>query len=423
MSTMRLRFPLVVAVLALTAFGDVATPRSPSPPRTHRQAPTTHAVRRPVPRFSFRFNGRGFGHGVGMSQYGAYGAARAGMNADQIMAMYYTGTAISSLPPTTVRVQLVGSAPAVTVASAGAWVVLDDGAPLTAGQALPPATDLTLAQTAGVFALARADGALVARRPGPIVLSPAGPGGAISVNGVRYRGVVRVTAVPAGITVVNAVGLEDYLQGVVPLEMPAPWGDVAPAALEAQAIAARSYAMATRRTGDFDMYPDERSQMYGGVDAEDPRTSRAVQATAGRVVTSQGAVATTFFFSTSGGRTENAENVFGNPVPYLVSVDDARFDRLSPRFVWRGADVQTFTDARLGKLLGTKPVLNMRIVTRGVSGRAIQVRVTTRGGGVKLVSGAEIRRVLGLSSTWFSVVRSVQGTVRRSNSQAVPSSA
>jgi len=191
--------------------------------------------------------------------------------------------------------------------------------------------------------------------------------------------------------------------------MPPSWGADAPAALEAQAIAARSYAMATRRTsGPFDMYADTRSQVYGGVDAEDPRTNRAVRATAGRVVTHEGRIATTFFFSTSGGRTEDVQHVFGGPVPYLVSVDDAAFDRLSPRHVWRGRDVMTITDTRLGSLLGTRPVLSIRVVRRGASGRAVTVRVTARGGGVRVMSGAEVRRALGLRSAWFGVSRRVR---------------
>ena len=160
--------------------------------------------------------------------------------------------------------------------------------------------------------------------------------------------------IPAGttLTTVNHVDLEEYLPGVVPREMPPQWGDTAPAALEAQAIAARSYAMATRRSGgEFDMYADERSQVYGGASAEDPRANAAVAATAGKVVTLNGQIVTTFFFSTSGGRTENVENVFsGGPRSYLVSVDDNAFDATSPHHVWR--DPKTFTDARTSHLMG-----------------------------------------------------------------------
>ncbi len=409
MPTVRLPAPLV-AVAAGLIVATVAQTSQAAPTEQPREvARTTTAVTKrpaPPPRFTFRITGRGYGHGVGMSQYGAYGAALAGMTAEAILALYYPGTTLAQLPPTTVRVELVARATVVGLASPGTWAL--DGDPATGRvQPLPVATPLSVRGERGGIVVTQADGTAIMRRPGPVLLTPA-PGGAVTLDGVAYRGALRVVPVGAGVRVVNVVGLEDYLQGVVAREMPASWGARAPAALQAQAIAARSYAVATRRSGDFDMYADERSQVYGGVAAEDPRTNAAVQATAGRVVTHQGQVATTFFFSTSGGRTENAEHVFGNPVPYLVSVDDARFDRLSPRFIWRGSDVQTFTEARLGRLLGTKPVVNMRIVRRGVSGRAVTVRVTSRGGGVKQMSGADVRRALGLSSSWFGVVRTVR---------------
>ena len=130
----------------------------------------------------------------------------------------------------------------------------------------------------------------------------------------------------------NVVGLEAYLQGVVPREMPSAWP---PEALKAQAVAARSYALATRAgRRAFDLYADVRSQVYGGVAAEEPATTTAVDATAGQVVLYDGKVATTFFFSTSGGRTASAADAWsGEPVPYLVSVADP-YDDASPYHDW-----------------------------------------------------------------------------------------
>ena len=98
--------------------------------------------------------------------------------------------------------------------------------------------------------------------------------------------------------VVNVVALEAYLRGVVPREMPKHWPLEA---LKAQAVAARSYALVRLLKGKpFDLYSDWRSQVYGGIAAEAPRATEAVQATAGQVVLYQGKVATTFFFSSSG---------------------------------------------------------------------------------------------------------------------------
>ncbi len=362
--------------------------------------------RKVVPRFMFRFPGRGYGHGVGMSQYGAYGMALDGRTAAEIITTYYRGTTIATVPTTTVRVLLASGVKNPQVAASGTWSVTADGG--TVPQVLDAGAAYTVKSTgADRLMLASADGRAVATRTGVLVLTPL-DGGTLSLNGKSYRGVLRITPQGAGVTVINAVDLESYLLGVVPREVPASWGDRAPAVLEAQAIAARSYAIATKKTGAFDMYADERSQVYGGASGEDPRTTAAVQATAGQVATYGGRVATTFFFSTSGGITENAENVFSNPVPYLVSINDAKYDKLSPVHLWRGADILRFTDTRLGQLLGTKPVLTMKITKRGVSPRAMRVRITTRTGGVKIMTGAQVRSALGLRSSWFEVRRSIR---------------
>lgn len=399
---------VLTAGLLIPAVGHAADARSTSSDRAEATGATEHAKKKkkPVPRFTFRFPGRGFGHGVGMSQYGAYGMALDGKSAEDIITTYYRGTTISELPTTTVRVLLVGGAPRARVSSSDELTV--GGGDGDGSQTLPGDTELFVRHAGGGrIVVARADGRTVAERKGSLVLTPK-DGGTISLNGTRYRGSLQVTQLGSSVRVINVIDLEDYLLGVVPREMPASWGDRAPAVLEAQAITARSYAIATKKAGPFDMYADERSQVYGGAGGEDSRTSAAVRATAGKVATYQGKVATTYFFSTSGGRTENSENVFSNPVPYLVSINDATYDRISPRHLWRGEDIQRFTDTRLGQLLGTKPVLSMKIIKRSASPRALRVRITTRSGGVKIMTGPEVRRALGLRSHWFEIRRSVR---------------
>lgn len=399
---------VLTAGLLVPAAAHAADARTTSPKSAEAatQSAKAKAKKKPVPRFTFRFPGRGFGHGVGMSQYGAYGMAQAGRSAEEIITTYYRGTQISDLPSTTVRVLLVGGATRARVASGGGWTIGAEGG--SPSQELPAGTELTVRHAGGGrIVLSRPDGRAVAERRGALVLQPA-EGGVVSLNGTRYRGALRVTPLGSSVRVINVIDLEEYLLGVVPREVPAAWGDRAPAVLEAQAIAARSYAIATKKTGAFDMYADERSQVYGGVPAEDARTSAAVKATAGRVATYQGKVATTFFFSTSGGRTENSENVFSSRVPYLVSINDAKYDRISPRHLWRGKDIPHFSDARLGQLLGTKAVLSMKIIRRGASPRATRVRITTRSGGVKVMTGPEVRRALGLRSHWFEIRRAVR---------------
>jgi stage II sporulation protein D len=177
--------------------------------------------------------------------------------------------------------------------------------------------------------------------------------------------------------------------------MPYTWH---PEALKAQAVAARSYALATRKTGAFDLYPDTRSQVYLGLEHEKPSTNAAVDATAGKVVLFEGQVAKTFFFSTSGGRTASAEDVWGEAVPYLVSVADP-YDSISPYHDWGPF---AFTGTKLaralkmqGRVLDLQPEVNS-------SGRIKSLTVVGSKGSIS-VTGTDLRRRLGLRSTWFGV--------------------
>ena len=146
----------------------------------------------------------------------------------------------------------------------------------------------------------------------------------VSVDGVAYRGSLRVAVNPRGLlNVVNRVDLEEYLYGVVPAEM-GPKRFDAIEGLKAQAVAARTYAMAHRNQFDaegYDICPGPKCQAYGGASVEDPLSTAAVDGTRGLVLAYQGQFADALFVSTCGGVTENVENVFsGGPVPYLVSV-------------------------------------------------------------------------------------------------------
>lgn len=416
------RHPVVV-IAALLGVAVPALGLVPPPPDTSglprvsaapapKPVPKTTKKKKPPPRFVFTFEGRGFGHGVGMSQYGAYGAARAGQSAQDIIARYYRGTTLTVLPVTPVRVLLGTGATTVTLSATGPWGVVAENTPLQVIRALPPGVDLKIARSGDAVVVSDPAGAELLKAQGPVRFAPADATTTTSFGGVRYRGAVRIIPDAATFTVVNHVDLEQYLPGVVVREMPAQWGDTAPAALQAQAIAARSYAMATKRSvGEFDMYDDERSQVYGGASSEDPRATAAVVATAGQVVTVDGKIVTTFFFSTSGGRTENVENVFSSgPRSYLVSVDDEAFDAASPHHIWR--DPKTFTDAELARLLGIKrPVRRIQVLARGVSPRVKLIRFTSRSGAVKEMRGTEVRRLLGLRDTWFTPRRRVRTPV------------
>lgn len=362
---------------------------------------------------AFVFEGRGFGHGVGMSQYGARGRAQAGWGTPRILAHYYRGATLARVPARTIRVLLAADAPAASITSPGAARAVGRVRGRVVRVPLAATATYRLRPVGARHVLLERDGRRVRLFAGPVRLRPAVAGGQIAWGerepraDRRYRGTLRVApAAGRRLQVVNAVALEDYLRGVVPREMSPSWAGDAAAALRAQAVAARSYALATLRTGsDFHVYDDTRSQVYGGVAAEDPRTDRAVAATRRTVLTHGGSVITAYFFSTSGGRTEDVQMAWPGSAarPYLVSVPDP-FDRISPYHVW--SDPPRFTAARLGELLRVgAPVAGVEILSRGASPRVRSVRVTTTDGREVTMSGADVRARLGLLDTWFTVRR------------------
>jgi len=334
----------------------------------------------------FLVSGRGWGHGVGLSQYGAWGFAQNGMPYDQILAHYYPGTTLGPAPVAQVRVLVAENRKVVRIGSA---------APFKATDASGAAYDVP----AGAYELG-ADLTLVLPDKSVTLAPPVRfePGDAPLELGRPYRGALVLLSNGKRVSAVDYVGLEQYLYGVVPGEMPADW---TPAALEAQAVAARSYALANLAVaGDFDLYSDTRSQVYRGIAVEDARTTAAVDATSGQVVLFDGQVAETFFFSTSGGRTAAAADVWGKPFPYLVSVDDP-YDTLSPYHEWGPV---LFTGKELAQQLGALAPHAVRDLTVGQdsSGRAAAVTLVGDVTSTQ-VSGVDLRRLLGLRSTWFDV--------------------
>jgi SpoIID/LytB domain protein len=340
----------------------------------------------------FLFSGHGWGHGVGMSQYGAYGYAQHGWTYDRILAHYYPGTKLGRAPVTTIRVLLADRRKALTISSEAPPLLTDGlGAVHTLG-----ATTVKL----GVALKLAVDGQPARALPPPLTLRPA-DGSTLSL-GRAYRGRILVDVVDGRLRAIDVVGLEQYLDGVVPAEMPSTWSTEA---LEAQAVAARSYALSTRQVAaPFDVYADTRSQLYLGVDAEKPATSEAVAATAGQVLFYGTTIAKTYFSSTSGGRTEAAADVWlGQSLPYLVSVPDP-YDAISPFHDWGPVPVPARTVAQ--RLAVPGRIVDAR-TTRNPAGRAATFDVSSLQGTnpvtVTSVPGTAARSELGLRSTWFDV--------------------
>ncbi|MDX1674824.1 MAG: SpoIID/LytB domain-containing protein [Longimicrobiales bacterium] len=232
--------------------------------------------------------------------------------------------------------------------------------------------------------------------------------GRVRVNGTAYRGAVLIRAAATGVTAVNLLDLETYLRGVVPLEIGAGRPPEALEAVKAQAVAARTYAirhLGRRDALGFDYYGTVADQVYGGADAEDPVSTRAVEETRGQILTYDGEPIEAYYHSTCGGRTAALEEVWrGAPRPYLRSVSDRRPDggwycEASNRFrwteAWSEADLlEALTVGLRDRGLGTiGEVRSIEVRGRTSSGRAAELEVRTDRG-VARVHGDSIRRVL-----------------------------
>jgi stage II sporulation protein D len=336
---------------------------------------------------TFTIRGAGFGHGVGMSQYGAMGYAQQGRNAAEILAHYYSGTALGTTDPDrAVRVQLVADTSSARIS----------GARQAGSRKLDPARTYVVKRRGLTQLDLSSGGRRLATFAAP--LQVAGEGGVTALGGVgSYRGVLSFApTLLKGISVINSVGLDDYLQGVVPAESPASW----PAeALKAQAIAARTYAITTAKSADFDHYADTRSQVYKGVGIETAATNGAVADTRGQIVTYNGQPVVTYFFSTSGGRTEAVENTTlgTEPKPWLKSVED-EFDGVSPRHRWTIKLTMKSARRKLGRLVQGS-FKGIRVTKRGASPRIMTAEVVGSRG-VTPTDGATLRARLGLFDTW-----------------------
>jgi stage II sporulation protein D len=335
---------------------------------------------------SWKVKGHGYGHGVGLSQYGAFGFAEHGRNYRQIIDHYFAHTDLSKSGGD-VRVLLGSGQGSVGFTGAGKAChkrIHEDGH----------------------YSFGVESGKVVLRKQGGHKVANCGGEGKAS-SGVRiegfgrYRGSLVAHATGGNILVINELRAEAYVKGVVPNEVPSSWPA---AALEAQAVVARSYGLATNRSGPFDQYADTRSQVYGGKDSETKETNKAVSATAKKVVTYRGEPAITYYFSTSGGRTENSEFGFagGNAVPYLKSVKDP-FDDASPVHKWEERYSDDEMESKLDGLFGGN-LRRIKVLQTGESPRIVKARVIGSSDS-STVTGDTLRSRLGLRSTWATFKR------------------
>jgi stage II sporulation protein D len=337
-------------------------------------------------------SGHGWGHGVGMSQWGAYGYARHGWKYRRILSHYYPGTKMGHVGELRVRVLLAHGAPAVTVGCAKPMRVTD-GRRLT--RTLPAGTYGIGPRL--VFPVRRHDRGLSFGHFATLDCARA----PLALDGRRYHGTFVLRSSGSALSVVNGLTLDTYLRGVVPSESPSRWPI---AALEAQAVAARSYAVTGLRPDSwYDLVPTTSDQVYGGVAAENPRSDHAIYATLGKVLTWDGQVARTYYSSSSGGRTEAVQDAWPGsaPIPYLRSVPDP-YDTYSPHHDWGPFH---YSATRLAARLGLGSAVESVNVEEDGSLRAQSVHFRLASGAEVSRSGEAVARTLDLQSTWFSIGR------------------
>jgi stage II sporulation protein D len=347
---------------------------------------------------SWVVRGHGFGHGVGMSQYGAYGYAKHGKDYRFILGHYYKGTKLGMLQgPRIVRV-LVG----ISDGDIGF-----SGATGACGKRLDSAREYEAHRSGGRVKLRTAQGGRPLADCGR-KLRAAG-GGQIEIGGIgAYRGALEVVPTDsdaASLNAVDAVPVDQYVKGVIPNESPASWPQ---AALRAQAVAARSYALTVQVSGNgFDLYDDTSSQVYKGLASETAATNQAAEATKGQVLTYGGEIAETYFSACSGGHTESIQNVFfGSPVPYLVGVEDP-YDYYCPLHTWTLKFSEPEINARLGSYLDGR-LESVQVTERGSSPRIVWARLHGSGG-VTRIRGDQLASALGGYDRWLTFRKLVDG--------------
>lgn len=249
------------------------------------------------------------------------------------------GSELTSAEADELRAQLEGAGFATTLISdapgssvnnrasqSGAQVKTDEAAaavavrPVTPGMVRPTARTGSSPSREVVAFGAGSSSTLFSSRAPLLFASDDESNAPVRLNDKPYRGRLEVFPnAQGGLTVVNVIGLEDYVRGVVPNEL-SPGSYPAIEALKAQAVAARTYALKNRgqfATAGFDLLPTTRSQVYGGLSTEHPLSTRAVVETRGLVATYRNEPINALYTSTCGGRTENAENIFNEASPYL----------------------------------------------------------------------------------------------------------
>lgn len=381
----------------------------------------------------FTFFGSGFGHGLGLSQWGAYGLAKEGWRPGRILTHFYSRTRVEPAEsvPRTLRIGLTQGRRTIHLEARGGKVDLRLGGrrPSDTIATIPGRETWTIREAGGRYRIVDANGDRVGDPVGGTatdlfaVYEPNGARVDIPEASHTYaRGYVEFNLYSCGascdIRLVLVIRPEPYLYGLA--EVPSSWPMEA---LRAQAIAARSYALSKAAAGQHRpgcncaLYATSFDQVYAGWDKEGgldgERWVRAVDDTAGQVVTFQHEVIQAFYMSSSGGHTEDNENVWGgSPISWLRGVcDPGDYTTANPSATWKVTLSAREVTQRLGLGIGT--VRGFTNVDRGVSGRILSATVKGENG-TAVVNGGTLRSALGLRDdrVWINRNRQVVGAIR-----------
>ena len=356
---------------------------------------------------SFTIRGAGWGHGWGMSQYGAYGAARKGLSWKQILAFYYRATRLSTLPSgTKIKVWVTADNDnSLRVLPASGLAVRDTAGHRYTVPIGPKYKSWRISRSGAGYRLSyrNSSGIYVTKSTGLTtgtwsfstrskIVKVVLPNGSVR----PYRGTVALIKRGTSGRTVNNVLLEDYVKGVVPAEMPTSW---APHAVGAQAVAARSYAVRLQKlagNSGYDICDTTACQIYRGMASETSGGNAAVTATTGTIVTYRGVVALTQYASSNGGQSARGD------FPYLASQRDP-YDGVIKSQAWTRT-LSASSISRAWPSVGT--VKQLQITSRDGAGawggrvKAIKIIGTARS---TTVSGSTFQRMFGMRSSLYTV--------------------
>jgi SpoIID/LytB domain protein len=364
-------------------------------------------------------SGHGYGHGIGMSQYGAEGAARQGLSYSQILAHYYPGTALSTKTGD-IRVLISGQTSDNTEVAGQSGLELYeisakrrtalptkvDGKTVTGWRMVPYVSGSSRSKlqvkTDGGYRNFYDSGSRLPNWYNDAQISSSSTVKlTVSGGSMVVRGAVRATSVASqgARDTVNVLSIEDYVRGVIAAEMPSSWSSEA---LKAQAVAARSYgARSIGSHSSYDICSTTACQVYKGASSETSNTDAAVKGTAGKVLTYKGSVAVTQFSSSSGGYTASSASV--GTYPYLKAVNDP-YDNWSgnANHSWK----VTVTASKIEQAYPTIGTLQKMTITKrsgnGDFGGRVTSLVLTGSKKSVTISGDDARWAFGMKSNWFA---------------------